>query len=71
MSQSFRQYQIMNLVLAGVPSKDINADLCISQRTVENHRASIMKSTGTKSLPEFARLALASDWSTPIEAPAQ
>jgi two-component system CheB/CheR fusion protein len=54
-----RQHQIMDLVLAGHPSKNIAADLGISQRTVENHRASIMKKTGTKSLPALARLALA------------
>ncbi len=54
-----RQRQIMTLVLAGLPSKNIAAELGISQRTVENHRASIMKRTGTKSLPELARLALA------------
>ena len=54
-----RQRQIMDLVLAGHPSKNIAADLKISQRTVENHRASIMKRTGTKSLPALARLALA------------
>lgn len=54
-----RQRQIMELVLAGHPSKNIAADLHISQRTVENHRASIMKKTGSKSLPALARLALA------------
>jgi two-component system CheB/CheR fusion protein len=54
-----RQRQIMDMVLAGHPSKNIAADLGISQRTVENHRASIMKKTGSKSLPELARLALA------------
>jgi two-component system CheB/CheR fusion protein len=54
-----RQRQIMELVLAGQPSKNIAADLGISQRTVENHRASIMKRTGSKSLPALARLALA------------
>lgn len=54
-----RQHEIMDLVLAGHPSKNIAADLGISQRTVENHRASIMKTTGTKSLPALARLALA------------
>ena len=54
-----RQHQIMDLVLAGHHSKNIAADLGISQRTVENHRAAIMKKTGSKSLPALARLALA------------
>jgi len=54
-----RQREIMALVLAGQPSKNIAADLGISQRTVENHRASIMHRTGTTSLPALARLALA------------
>jgi two-component system CheB/CheR fusion protein len=56
---TLRQRQIMEMVLAGHPSKNIAADLGISQRTVENHRASIMKTTETKSLPALARLALA------------
>jgi two-component system CheB/CheR fusion protein len=56
---TMRQHQIMDLVLAGQPSKNIAADLGISQRTVENHRAAIMKKTGSKSLPALARLALA------------
>jgi two-component system, chemotaxis family, CheB/CheR fusion protein len=60
-----RQRQIMELVLAGHPSKNIATDLAISQRTVENHRASIMKKTGAKSLPALARLALAAAWMAP------
>ncbi len=54
-----RQREIMTLVLAGHPSKNIAADLGISRRTVENHRASIMHRTGAASLPALARLALA------------
>lgn len=54
-----RQREIMEMVLAGHPSKNIAADLGISQRTVENHRAAIMTKTGSKSLPALARLALA------------
>jgi len=54
-----REHQIMELVLAGHPSKNIAADLCVSQRTVENHRAAIMKKTGSKSIPALIRLALA------------
>jgi two-component system CheB/CheR fusion protein len=58
-SLTARQREIVMMVLAGAPSKNIAADLGISQRTVENHRASIMKKTGAKSLPALARLAIA------------
>ncbi len=54
-----RQREIMDMVVAGHPSKNIAADLNISQRTVENHRAAIMAKTGCKSIPALARLALA------------
>jgi two-component system CheB/CheR fusion protein len=54
-----RQHEIMDMVLDGHPSKDIAADLGISQRTVDTHRASIMKKTGSKSIPALARMALA------------
>lgn len=50
-----RQREIMDMVLAGHPSKNIAADLGISQRTVENHRAAVMRRMGTRSLPELAR----------------
>ncbi len=66
-----RQRQIMDLVLAGHPSKNIAADLGISQRTVETHRASIMKKTGVKSLPALARLALAAAETVADEPPVQ
>jgi DNA-binding CsgD family transcriptional regulator len=57
-----RERQIMELVLAGHPNKNIAADLGINQRTVENHRAAIMHKTGSKSLPALARLALSAAW---------
>lgn len=53
-----RQREIMELVLAGQRSKSIAAHLGISQRTVENHRATIMKKTDSKSLSALTRLAL-------------
>jgi two-component system, chemotaxis family, CheB/CheR fusion protein len=56
-----RQRQILGLVLAGHPSKNIAADLGISQRTVENHRAAIMRKTGSRNIPELIRLAVAAD----------
>jgi two-component system CheB/CheR fusion protein len=54
-----RQHQIMTRVLAGQPSKNIAADLGLSQRTVESHRAAVMRKTGATSTPALARLALA------------
>lgn len=61
-SLTARQREIMTMVLAGHPSKNIAMDLGISQRTVENHRASIMHKTGSASVPALARLALAASW---------
>jgi len=57
-----RDRQIMELVVAGEHNKNIAAELGLSQRTVENHRAAIMRKTGSKSLPELARLAFAAAW---------
>jgi two-component system, chemotaxis family, CheB/CheR fusion protein len=69
-----RQRQIMDLVLEGHPSKNIAADLGISQRTVENHRASIMSRMGARSLPALARMVLVGgerpDLALPIGPPA-
>lgn len=56
-----RQLQVMALILAGLPNKIIAADLGVSQRTVENHRAAIMHRTGARSLPELARLSIAAE----------
>lgn len=57
-SLTARQREILDLVLAGHPSKNIAADIGISQRTVDNHRAAIMRKTGSKTLSALLRTAL-------------
>ena len=59
---TLREREVMEAILAGHPNKNIAADLGISQRTVENHRASIMRKTGSRSLPALSRLELAATW---------
>ncbi len=64
-----RQRQVMELVLAGQPSKNIAADLGMSRRTVENHRTAIMQRTGSTCLPALARMAFAAAWDAPTALP--
>jgi two-component system CheB/CheR fusion protein len=52
-----RQRQILDLVAAGHPSKNIAADLGISLRTVENHRSRITRKVHSESLPALIRTA--------------
>ena len=53
-----RERQVMDLVVKGASSKSIARLLNISQRTVETHRAAVMKRTGAKSLPELIRIVM-------------
>jgi two-component system CheB/CheR fusion protein len=54
-----REREVMDLVVGGFTNKDIAARLAINQRTVETHRAAIMKKMGTSSLSELVRLEMA------------
>jgi two-component system CheB/CheR fusion protein len=56
-----RQREVLRRVLAGEPSKNIAADLDISQRTVENHRSEIMHKMKVRSIPELVKLAIDSE----------
>lgn len=50
-----REQQVIKLVLAGYASKNIAADLGVSQRTIENHRASIMRKLKCRSIATLVR----------------
>jgi two-component system CheB/CheR fusion protein len=54
-----REREVMDLVVAGFANKDISARLAINQRTVETHRAAVMKKLGASSLSEMVRLEMA------------
>jgi FixJ family two-component response regulator len=55
---SGRQRQVLDHVMSGQSSKNIARDLSISQRTVDNHRAAIMRKTGARSLAALLRIAV-------------
>lgn len=51
-----REREVLDLAVAGYANKAIASRLGISHRTVEIHRARILKKTGTANLIELARL---------------
>ena len=54
-----RQRQIMDLLIVGRTNESIAAELHLSRRTVESHRGIILKKTGSKTLQDLIRLAIA------------
>lgn len=52
-----RERQVMKLVTAGAPNKQIAQQLGISERTVEVHRANVMKKLSAATLVELIHLA--------------
>ncbi|MBS7812017.1 CheR family methyltransferase [Roseococcus pinisoli] len=54
-----RQREILERIVAGMPNKIIAAELNLSQRTVENHRAALMSKLGARSLSELIRIVVA------------
>jgi FixJ family two-component response regulator len=56
---SRREQEVLSGVLAGKSNRIIGHELEISERTVESHRASIMRKTGARNLAELVRLAAA------------
>jgi len=56
---SQREKQVLDGLVAGLPNKTIAYDLGISPRTVEVHRAAVMRKMAASSLSELVRMSLA------------
>jgi DNA-binding NarL/FixJ family response regulator len=52
-----REQEIMRMLAEGISKREIADHLCISPKTVENHRANIMKKLGIHSAMELVRYA--------------
>ena len=53
-----REREVLTLVTSGKPNKIMAADLGVSQRTVEIHRARVMEKMGASSLAQLVRMTM-------------
>jgi FixJ family two-component response regulator len=60
-----REREILDLMTRGKPNKVMAADLGVSQRTVEIHRARVMEKMGASSLAQLVRMVMDLDSPTP------
>jgi FixJ family two-component response regulator len=56
-----RERQVMNMVAAGMTNKEIAVHLKVSRKTIEAHRANLMKKLEVDSVAEIVQLALAAE----------
>jgi FixJ family two-component response regulator len=61
-----REVQVLQGIVAGKQNKVISAELSISLKTVEAHRASVMKKMGVRSVPELVKLVLTNGVQEPV-----
>jgi FixJ family two-component response regulator len=63
-----REREVMEYLLSGVSNKNLAEHLGLSARTVEIHRAKILRKMGAASLPDLVRMVYASSNRRPEEA---
>jgi len=63
-----REREVMALVVAGLPNKQVGGELGISEITVKAHRGSMMRKMKADSLPELVSIAARLRLSRPISA---
>lgn len=61
-----REAQVLQGIVAGKQNKVISSELNISLKTVEAHRASVMKKMSVKSVPELVKLVLTNGVQEPL-----
>lgn len=61
-----REVQVLQGIVAGKQNKVISAELNISLKTVEAHRASVMKKMCVKSVPELVKMVLTNGVQEPM-----
>lgn len=61
-----REIQVLQGIVAGKQNKVISSELKISLKTVEAHRASVMKKMSVKSVPELVKLVLTNAVKEPL-----
>jgi two-component system response regulator FixJ len=64
-----REREVLDLVATGKANKVVAQDLGVSQRTVEIHRARVMKKMGAKSLAQLVRMVLDLEQSRTVATP--
>ncbi len=57
-----REREIIKFIAEGKKNKEIAGMLCISTRTVENHRANIMKKLNLKNISELVKYAISKNY---------
>lgn len=66
-----KEREVLALVRAGMPNKEIAARLDLTPRAVEMRRSGMMRKLGADSLPELLRIALTFEETTDLVAPSE